>query len=767
MLQNARQFPVAVASDQDDFAPVQGVLDFDRILSAIRRQLRVVLILAFFGLLLGVTYIATATPRYTATSSILIDKSSNRLVNELALSEQASGSYTDEVAIQSQAEVLKSDGLAGKVVDELKLAENEAFLSPPGSPLRAIKNFVVSTIDLSSWFEEEDEAKNADERRRLAVAILKQSMDVSRVSGTSVLAISALSTDPVLSARIADGYASVYLTDQLDSKFEATRLAGGWLQGRIEELRERSLASDRAVQEFRAKNGLITSDGRLVSDQQLTQLNTQMITAQAEVTTAKARYDRITELVNSGDTSAVVSDTLSSNVINELRTKYLEASKREAEISARLGDNHQQAVRLRNEMNEYRRLMFGELGRLAQSYRNDYEVALAREAAARAGMESATTISASANQMQVQLRELEREAESYRSLYQTFLQRYQQAIQQQSFPIAEARIISKATTPDSPSRPKKALALILALFVGGAAGAGIGAYREFRERFFRTSDQIREELGLEPLGLVPALPLKQILPTDRDMADARQRRSLLWTNNLARYVVDNPFSSFAETMRSAKIASDLVIDHPEARVIGIASALPGEGKSLISANFASLLALQGRRTLLIDCDLRNPGLTRSIAPHATENLYDVVLHGRNVEEVMLKDPEIGLYFLPAATNQRMPHTPEILTSHAMQNLLNEMSKSFEYIVIDLPPLGIVVDARALASRIDAFNMVVEWGATSRRTVWTTLMKNQNIAEKCVGVVLNKVDSKMQKLYSSHDDADYTQGRYGNYYREGH
>jgi polysaccharide biosynthesis transport protein len=411
--------------------------------------------------------------------------------------------------------------------------------------------------------------------------------------------------------------------------------------------------------------------------------------------------------------------------------------------------------------------MFDELGRIAESYRSELDVARSREKQILDGVEGATKVSVAASETQVQLRELERSAETYKNLYQTFLQRYQEAVQQQSFPITEARIITRAVPPNDPSAPRKALVLAACLLLGGMAGSAGAAYREFRDRFFRTGEQVRDVLDLEYLGAVPRVNDHALTASQADASAgpaAEPEPGLVHARNaLSRFATEHPLSSFAETMRSARIAADLHVPRPN-KVLGVVSVLPGEGKSTIAVNLARTLAMSAR-TLLIDADLRNPGATRSLAQHADTGLLEILLEGRAPASVMLADESGDFHFIPAVVKRRVPHSSELLASPQMMKLLAEVGSDFDYIILDLPPLGPVVDARAIAGRVDGFVMVVEWGATSRRVVRDTLAAEPQIANRCIGVVLNKVDTDKMKLYREYGSSDYYASRYTTYYRD--
>ncbi len=219
------------------------------------------------------------------------------------------------------------------------------------------------------------------------------------------------------------------------------------------------------------------------------------------------------------------------------------------------------------------------------------------------------------------------------------------------------------------------------------------------------------------------------------------KRIIQKASSISNHVIDHPLSSFAETMRSAKIAADLAIGDRQPKVIGVVSTLPGEGKTTVSANFAELLASQGARTLLIDADLRNPGLTRALARHADAGLLEAVLNGKSLKELVVVNPTSRLAFLPMVSKHSIPHSSELLMSPAMEQLLKAAGASFDYIVVDLPPINPVVDARAFAARVDAFIFVVEWGRTSRKVARTTSRSEPQIFSKCLGVILNKADQE--------------------------
>ncbi|WFU07153.1 AAA family ATPase (plasmid) [Rhizobium sp. CB3171] len=746
--------PDKVASASDDVwesSPAIQPIDLDRLIAIAWRQWRVVAVCAVVFMLLGVVYALTAEPKFTAASSLLIDKGSSGIVNQLS---DSAITVDDEGTVLSQVEILKSDVIADQVVKKLDLTNNEVFMSSGNSLLGKLRSYLKVLAEKGGAADEDPET--------IATDTLADNLDVDRVGRTYVLNIAYTSADPVLASQISNAFSDAYLVDKLNSKYEATRRASEWLEQRIDELKQKASNADLAVQKFRAEHNLITTkDGTLVTDQQLSEQSSALIAAEQDTARAQAKYDRIEAIVKNGRTDAIVTDVLDSSVANDLRQKYLAASKTEAELSNRLGADHVQVTRLKSEMAEYQRLMFEEMSRIAESYQSELQVAKAKENTLRASLDKATDVSAAANETQVQLRELERTSDSYRGLLETSMQRFQEASQQQSFPIVEARVITEAKPPVKPSKPKKLLVVAIATFLGLALGGGIGAYREFRDRYFRTGEQIRQNLDLEYLGSTQLIKNSAAIKLTEHSDNPRAMQPL---SSLYRYVIDHPHSAFAETMRSAKIAVDLHTGQKTGKIVGVVSTLPGEGKSTVAVNLAQLLAMQGAKTLLIDADLRNRGSTRAVGPHAEAGLLEVILEERQIAETLLIDPQTRLTFLPCALKRRIPHSSDLLASPAMERLLEEARARYDYVILDLPPLRPVVDARAALPLLGSLIYVVEWGATSRKIVRASVLNEPRLHSKCSGVILSKVDPTKAKFYQDFGSEEYN-SRYAAYYEE--
>jgi polysaccharide biosynthesis transport protein len=588
---------------------------------------------------------------------------------------------------------------------------------------------------------------------------------VQRVGRTYVLEVAYRSLDKNKAAAIANELSEAYILDQLKANFDATKRASDWLEGRLTELRDDVERSDRAVQDYKAKYNLVDAgNGRTLTDQQLGDLTTQLVQARAQVAEAKARLDRISgvDFTEGADTS--VSDAINNPVILKVREQYLENTRRAADFAARYGESHAAVVNLRKENEQLRLAGRDELRRIAEAYRSDYEIAKSRLESLEASLNNIIEAANSDKQAGVSLRTLESSAQSYRRLYDSFLQRFADSTQQQSFPKTEARVITPATRGEK-SDPNTLLVLGAAAMAGLMGGVGIAFAREQLDRVLKTSRQVEDDLGVECLGILPRIESKETRQMARELAPAasnqRGPRSLPVELGLLRYVTRAPLSRFAETIRRVKVAAGTTASPDDSVVLGVVSALPGEGKSTVAANLAQLLNSAGNRALLIDADLRHPSLTKHLTPNARAGLVELLNSSVTLDDVVWKDPVTEVDFLPAVLDRPIPHSAELLSSGAMARLLEVLRTRYKYIVLDFPPLAPVVDASAASEFVDKFLLVIEWGQTLPATVADSLASADLIQARMLGAVLNKADLAALKRLEPYN----TKGYYNYYYEE--
>jgi polysaccharide biosynthesis transport protein len=708
-----------------------ATIDLDTALAAARRQYKVIAGATVAVVLLAIGYIVVATPMYTSTADILLD---SRQFGAVDIARDQANLTFNSTAIESQVEVLKSEKIALAVIDKLHLTADPEFIAG-----NLIGNLISKVVEQFSRGRAGDDVADDELRlQRRALVYFQKMMQVKRIEKTFVLDLAFSSISATKAANIANAIADAYLLDHLGAKYDATRRTSLWLQERIEELQKKSAQADMAVERYKEENNLIGAKGSLVNEQQLAELNSQLTLARAEMARAQARYDLIESLISGKKADAAVSEELNNPVMTELRNKYLKVSKRTAELTTRVGPNHEQVALLRNEMQQYEKQIFDELGRIAETYRSDLHIARSREESLTKSLSNLMGVNASDNRTLVPLREKEREAESIRGLYQNFLQRYQEMTQQQSFPITEARLITRATRSLYPSKPRKLLISAISLAGGLCLGIGLAMLREYRDRAVRTSDQIREDVGLELLGIIPVIAPSELATHDEF--------------ELFRVAVASPLSRLADTLRTVKVTIDHNPCPGRSHVVGVVSAVAGEGKSTISANLAMLLGAMGSPTLLVDGDLRLSGLTKTIGIETGRSLADV--GHAPLSALVSRLPDHHVWFLPCSASAKTANSSEVLGSERMRDFLKAAGEHFQYIVVDLPPLCALVDATAIAPYVNSFLFVIEWGKTSRSAAQDALAHNVAVHEKCVGAVLNKADPRLLHLYGSYGAHNY-------------
>jgi polysaccharide biosynthesis transport protein len=731
-------------------------------LALVRRQYVLILSAAVLGLAASVVYLQMIPPTYTAQVKLLFGNPKPQFGQQQSI---LADSPLDRPQLESQLQVLRSKAVLVSVINQLKLAEDPDF-KPSTQPWARLLRRTKALFGVAPVQQVVDPESESD----ALVAALEDRLVTERFGFSNVVEIRYNSSNPKRAAEVVNAVANAYVVDQLNAKFEANRTATTWLHERLRDLGQQALTAERAVSAFRSQNNIVAAGGVLMDEQRVTELNTRLLAARAQTSDAQVRFSKFqavlasSDVETNGNLDASLSDTLTSPIINPLRQQYLEYARREAEWSTRFGKDHLAVINVRNKMRDMRTSILEEVRRLAAASKSDYEAAKQRQEDVEKQLTQAVSQSRATTSAESTLRELETNAKGYRSLYESFLQRYMGAVQQESFPITEARIISPASPPQSKSKRKTAFILALGFFGGLALGAGMGLLRDIMERVFRTAAQVEAILHVPCLSLVPLSKAVEPKQLPRELQEAKtigqriiERRSeVFWA------ATEMPLSHFAESIRSIKLAVDLDVTSTSNKVVGITSSLPNEGKSTIAASLALLMAHAGARVIVIDCDLRNPSLSRSLAPNASAGLIEVVAGRSSLQDAIWRDPNTNLAVLPIAKKKPIFHSCEMLSGQATKQLFDKLRASYDYVVVDLPPLAPIVDARAMAPLMDCFILAVEWASTKTDVVQHALHKAPNVREALIGAVLSKTDMQAIKRYDNYHGDYYSNERFSRY-----
>jgi len=666
----------------------------------LRRRWMTIAACVLVFLTIGVTYYLVATAQFTAMTSILIDTRRGDLFKQQQ-SSQGDASM-DSAIVESQVEVLKSEGIARRVARSMHLADDREFMSWGHSLSQEILGVISLVLDT---VHPTVRAASADDHDSSAVEILVRMTTVRRIGLSDIIELTVRTPDAGRSSALANGLTAAFIDEQLDAKYDTTRRAGGWLQDRLKELRDQSIAADQAVQDYRAKFSIVDTDKGSMNDQQLGDLSTQLASGRAQTSETASRYNQIQAIKASGVTvTLTVTDAIQNTVILKLQQQYLDDQRRLAEWAVKYGANHAATIGVRTEMAGLQKAIQTEIARIYNSYENDYSVAKNNEAAIQRQISQLVEQSGEKNSEHVALRSLQSLADTYRSLYGTFLQRYSQAVQDQTFPIAEARVVTPAVAPLHKSWPTALIVLAGSLVVGLAVGFGLALAREILDQRLRTPAQVRDATGLDTLAQLPQLYRKDYAPRrgfTEDGVELRQRaRALSVRASILRVATDSPFSPFAEALRGIRVR--IVQRHarsPAFRVIGVVSVGANEGKSTVAANLAHTLAASGSKTILLDWDLRRTTLTNTLAFRNEGGFTDLASGAAPLTAAIWHDPNDGMAFLPATSGKVSTQAVEVLGSERTKATLDALRTSHDYVVVDLPALGAVMDAQAVAHLI--------------------------------------------------------------------
>jgi len=736
----------------------------------VRRQLSVIIFVLLLSLALGTAYLFTSAPRFTGQAVLVIDTHKGQFLQPASI---FSESQVDPAMVETQIAILSSQEIALSVVKDLHLDEDREFVSPNAGFIGAIVGLIANAIDavIPSKNDKTIEPSANYKLTQRALSVFQSRLKIQRVGITYAIEIDFQSLNPDRAAQLANAVADAYINDTLEAKYQVTRRAGIWLQDRLRELRGQSSDAERAVVDYKGENKIVDTGGQLMNEQQIAELNSALIQAQAATAEAKARFDRVQRILAGGDvdpagtTAATVTDTLHNEVITKLREQYLDYAAKASDWTVKYGAKHLAVINLRNQMNELRHSIYQELQRTAETYKSDFEIASARQESIQSAVEKTVSEAQTTNQARVTLHNLESSAQTYRALYDNFLQRYMETVQQQSFPISEARVITRATRPLGKSSPRSFYVLTVASLGGLILGACLGAFREISDRVFRTAGQVSELLHADCISLIPIIKNGTVASSsEAESGPARRsrKRSIKRTTGLPWMVVDTPLSRFTESIRAIKIALDLSSATKTHKILGITSSLPDEGKSTIAVSLAQLIAHGGGRALLVDCDLRKPSLSRSLAPGAKAGIIELIAGKATLDEVVWTDPTTGLSFLPAVIRSRLTHTAEILSSDATRALFESFRDSYDYVIVDLSPLAPIVDVRVMPQLTDCFLFVVEWGRTRLDVVEHALNDARGVHDNLLGVVLNKTNMSTFARYDLHGGSYYDSRYYGHY-----
>lgn len=654
----------------------------------------------------SVTYLKyVATPMFQATATVVLENRQEQVVD---LQNVMSGLSGDQATVNTEVEVIRSRGLARKLVSELSLLEDPEF----NRTLRTPSPFSPSAI--IAFLTGGDAEPTAAAILNKTVENVLKATSVSNARQTYVFSITMETTSPEKSALMANTLAEVYIADQLAVKYAATDTAVEWLANRVSELKIEVEEAEQAAKNFNASTDLISPEALELLNRQVKDLRGRIDEAGNNFRSAETALVSLTTARDSGDMpfmAQVAEDpALDRIMVSEADNAPEAFFARFDQIVARVEQERDRAG--------------AQLAALESSYEN-----------------LNARIEAQSDDL-VQLQQLRREAEATGTIYTYFLNRLKETEVQRGIQQPDSRMLSEAVIPQSKSAPRSSMVLALGMILGLGVGVTVVLGREALQNTFRSAEELADHTGARVLGTIPRIPV-------------RKRGQML------SYIVNKPTSSAAESIRNLRTSLMLSnVDHPP-QVILSTSSIPSEGKTTLSILMAQNLASLGKKVLLIEGDMRRRVFSSYFDMPAHVGLVGVLTGSVPLEEAVGHDKTLGIDILPS--EHPNANAADLYSSDRFGEMLAEMRQEYDIIILDTPPVLVVPDARVAARHVDAVVFSVRWDSTQKQQVSAAIDMFTTVGVKVTGLVLSQVDPKGLKRYGYGQYGGYG-GNYGGYYQ---
>jgi capsular exopolysaccharide synthesis family protein len=719
---------------------------------AIRDWVRIVSchkLLIVGSLLLGVSVAGViwqqTTPRYEAEAQVVLDMRSTRIVKFDAV---LSNLPPQPDVLRTEMDVISSRTMAERVTNRLSDADKERLLKAETTlpPLRRLLRDARALVanQLNEWLVSKSEATaspsgSPDAQVHIGglqpdvvdelVDIVIAGLNVSNNGESYTIRIAFSAANPVLAATVANDYAEAYLANQVELKMNATERASGWLSQRLTDLRHDLEASEAAVQAYRRAAGILEDKGSTVTAQQRGEVSSQLVVARNQRVEAESRLMTVRSLLQGGGDIGAISDVMLSPVIQVLKQKLADLKSKEAEVNSRYTDQYPGMKDMRTDLAEVQRQIDSEVSRVVKSLANQVEIARNKESALESDLARLEDKFGQGTEAEVRLKQLQREADANRAVYEAYLNRFKETTGQQSLQEPDSYLISRAVPPQVPSYPRRMPLFVLGALFGAFMGVGLALCRELFDLRLHSIVEVEQVTGLPVLALLPAL----------------SRYRLGRPEN---HVLRKPGSVFNEALRTTRAAVALSHGGNRAgKVLLATSAIAAEGKTSFCLSQARSLARDGVKVLLIDADMRRPGVARAFGARGTVYLTDFLGNDEvELADAVQIDEKSGAHFIAARSDTTNPQG--FLYSERMALLIEQARAAYDIVIIDAPPILVVADAAIVARFADHCLFFIRWGATARDYVANALRRLDLYKVAVSGVVLSHVNMRRYAHYAA-------------------
>ncbi|MGB0719784.1 MAG: GumC family protein [Bdellovibrionales bacterium] len=687
-----------------------GLLDF---FGVFVRRWKFIAAIMMFSMILGATYLSFQTPLYTASALIQIHDGAKPL---LGYDDASGSSLQDRIALQSELDILRA----------------------PDLTLRVIKTLSLDSMDEFQYYS--DTPQSVDLRQAAIIRKVQDRLSVDKSPLSYTVKLSFDSAYAERAKRIANAYAAAYIAMQVEAHEARQRKANAWLAQRVDDLRAAVITSENAVQDFTAKNGLFQMRGLTLDDQFVSELNSRLVQAQADAAQAQAALEQATGTAGSPD---AVPEVLQSPLIQNLRAQEAALQREYSSLSVHFGPKHPKIEAARHALYDLRGKIKAAESGVIRGLENEAKAAQARVDTLGAQLSALKGKIGITTREQTRLDELKREAAANRALYESFLTKLKQTAEAMNLAQSNAKIIAQAQIPLRPSSPNKPVIMGMFGLAGMFIALSLALGLDLLVRGFTSADHLRAALDLDArttdvLGLLPEAP-----------------------RHVDAGALPSGASIYAEALRRVLSGLQPTADRQKKRSYLIVSALPREGKGWLALALSRLAAEDGKRILLIDCDLHRGRLAEGYGFQTKARPLNDYLHGTaDLPEIIADEGESGLHVIgsTAISGAVQP----LLDSPRMAAFMDYAHAHYDLVFIDAPPIIGLSDIFSLARLSDQAIFVVRHGKTPRQIVRNALRILSKTQIGIAGFVLSRVPMRDYKRQEFGGGRSYR--RYDDYYR---
>jgi succinoglycan biosynthesis transport protein ExoP len=683
------------------------------------------------------------TPVYEAIGQIVVNKADSNLIS--FKDSMPVVDYYDPTDLDTEVRVLQSDLLALQVIRQLNLDKRPEF---GGHGDQKQPNLVADPLQSDSG------------RVSSLLAAFKGNLRAALIPNTRIIEIHFTSTDPQLAASVVNTLAATYVEQNFKTKFESTMQASDWLSKQLVDLQMKVETSQEKLVRYQKEHEILGNDEKQnITTEKLDEINRELTTAESDRMGKEALYRQTQSNDPEVVRAAIIADAAGggggSHLLDGLREQQAALKIQIAELSTQFGPSYPRINQLNNQIKEVDHQLQSEIDKSVDHLRGQYQAALQRENMLRDAFEKQKQEANKLNESAIEYTLLKRDVESNRTLYEGLLEKLKEAGVTAGLRSNNFRITNPARTPQSPIEPNIPRNLSFALVLGIISGVGLAFLLENMDNTVRTPEQAQALAALPSLGMIP-------LGSKTSSHGSSASRLALTSSKEAVEMVTQvrPQSQMAESYRALRTSLLLSNLGSPPKVILVTSARPQEGKSTTSINTAVVLAQKGVRVLLLDADLRRPSVHKTLGMGPRSGLSNVLTGSATIQQTITASPVLAnLYILSAGTPP--PNPAELLASSNMKELIEELRKQFDHIVIDTPPTLSVTDAVVLSPRADATILVIRCGQTTKQALRRARDILMQVNAHVAGVLLNAVDLTSPDYYYYYE----YQGKYSHYYQE--